>query len=54
MKLKLALAVFPLVLAPALASAQCSRGQHSQSALKCLEGQDWDPNTQTCIPKTSS
>lgn len=54
MKIKTALAVFVLALAPGLALAECSVGHKMQSAAQCASGQVWNEATQTCIAATSS
>jgi hypothetical protein len=53
MKLKTLLAALALTITPVLASAQCM-GKQEQVTMSCVEGSQWDPATQTCVPTVSS
>ncbi len=48
MKTKTLLAALALALMPALASAQCIKGQHKQAA-SCQAGTSWDAATGACV-----
>jgi hypothetical protein len=54
MSLKLAFVTTIVALLPAVASAMCSGKQHLQSTSQCTQGQNWDPNTQACVPVVNS
>lgn len=52
MKAKLQLAILALALLPGAAFAQCS---HSQDiVMSCADGTQYDPETQSCVPISTS
>jgi hypothetical protein len=53
MTLKLALAALVLAALPAVATAQCTRGEQKMSTSNCAEGQIWDAATQSCVDSTA-
>lgn len=54
MTLKTAMAAFVLALTPALASAECSWGKQEQITMSCADGTQYDAETQTCVPVSTS
>lgn len=49
--MKIALTVFVLALLPGLAAAECG---HERQAMSCVEGTQFDAETGTCVPITTS
>lgn len=55
MTLKMTFAVFALVLAPGLATAQCVHENATKiTASACGDGMVWDTVAQTCVDKPTS
>lgn len=53
--MKIALTALSLILAPALAMAECQWGSHSKdTASSCQQGSSWDTASQRCVPSTTS
>lgn len=54
MKSKLLLAALVLAATPSLAIAACFGHGKEDVVMSCAEGTDYDPETQTCVPSTTS
>jgi hypothetical protein len=55
MNVKTLLSAAVLAMLPGLAFAQCSgQAAHDQQAMSCAEGTQWDAQTATCTPVTTS
>lgn len=51
--MKTVLTILALALVPGLAAAQCNFG-HEQQAMSCAEGTQYDAESGTCVPMTTS
>ncbi len=55
MSIKIILSAAVLAVLPGLSFAMCSGDSHSnQEAMSCADGTQWDAETATCVPVTSS
>ena len=53
MGLKILIAAVALTVAPVAAFAACFDG-HSEANISCAEGTQWDVETRTCVPTSTS
>ena len=54
MTLKTTMIALVLALAPALAAAECSWGKQEQITMSCADGTQYDTDTQSCVPVSTS